>query len=199
MSDSTNTGASEQPNHTGPIAPTGPVSSTGPANPSEPASSTGPVNPSEPASATGPTTPINPTAATAPTAPTEHFGSPATAEFASAAATGTGAAPTGHQFESAAADQPAGFIPSSPPTASAPAPGPAPGPAPAPAEAKRPRPAQFGTIVWGLLLLGLCGFVAISQFGPGVDADRYLWAFVGVIAAGVALVAVGIVAAFRRS
>jgi hypothetical protein len=49
-----------------------------------------------------------------------------------------------------------------------------------------------------MLLLALCGFVALTQFGPGVDADRYLWAFIGVIAAGVALVAVGIAAAFRR-
>ncbi|SDY55228.1 hypothetical protein [Herbiconiux ginsengi] len=63
---------------------------------------------------------------------------------------------------------------------------------------KRPHPAQFGTIVWGMLLLALCGFVALAQFGPGIDADRYLWAFVGVIAAGVALVVVGIAAAFRR-
>ncbi|WP_382309979.1 hypothetical protein [Herbiconiux sp. UC225_62] len=71
--------------------------------------------------------------------------------------------------------------------------------APAPADqAARPHPAQFGTIVWGMLLLGLCGFVALAQFGPGIDADRYLWAFIAVIAAGVALVAVGIVAAFRR-
>jgi hypothetical protein len=71
-------------------------------------------------------------------------------------------------------------------------------PAPLLAPDVRPRPAQFGTIVWGLLLLALCGFVAITQFGPGVDADRYLWAFVGIIAAGVVLVAVGIAAAFRR-
>ncbi len=49
-----------------------------------------------------------------------------------------------------------------------------------------------------MLLLALCGFVALTRFGPGVDADRFLWAFVGVIAAGVALVVVGIVAAFRR-
>ncbi|MFB2596426.1 hypothetical protein ACEXQE_01395 [Herbiconiux sp. P17] len=71
-------------------------------------------------------------------------------------------------------------------------------PAPPVDTAKRPHPAQFGTIVWGMILLALCGFVALTQFGPGVDADRYLWAFIGVIAAGVALVAVGIVAAFRR-
>ncbi|MCS5734489.1 hypothetical protein [Herbiconiux daphne] len=85
---------------------------------------------------------------------------------------------------------PAGPAPTATPAPTAAVPGP-----PAPA---RPHPAQFGTIIWGILLLALCGFVALSQFGPGLDADRYLWAFVGVIAAGVALVAVGIVAAFRR-
>jgi hypothetical protein len=63
---------------------------------------------------------------------------------------------------------------------------------------RRAHPAQFGTIVWGFLLLALCAVVAITQFGPGLDADRYLWAFVGVIVAGVALVAVGIAAAVRR-
>jgi hypothetical protein len=90
--------------------------------------------------------------------------------------------------------------PTAAPTAPYTAPGstfPSPAATPDPA-ARRPRPAQFGTIVWGFLLLALCAFVGITQFGPGLDADRYLWAFIGVIAAGVALVAVGIVAAFRR-
>ncbi|MCS5717990.1 hypothetical protein N1027_07550 [Herbiconiux sp. CPCC 205763] len=90
---------------------------------------------------------------------------------------------------------PASTTSTAPPTATA---TPTAAPAPPADAAKRPRPAQFGTIVWGMLLLALCGFVALAQFGPGVDADRYLWAFIAVIAAGVALVAVGIVAAFRR-
>jgi hypothetical protein len=77
--------------------------------------------------------------------------------------------------------------PEAPPSAAAPAP-----------TGRRAHPAQFGTIVWGFLLLALCAVVAITQFGPGLDADRYLWAFVGVIVAGVALVAVGIAAAVRR-
>ncbi len=83
-------------------------------------------------------------------------------------------------------------------TPSSPTPPFPPAAATAPATGARKQSPQFGTMVWGILLLGLCGFVALAQFGPGIDADRYLWAFIGVIAAGVALVAVGIAAAFRR-
>jgi hypothetical protein len=122
------------------------------------------------ATATGPT-------ATGPTG-TRATATPATGATATGSSTGT-----------------APIFPAQPPF-----PGTTPTTAPAPLldAARRPHPAQFGTIVWGMLLLALCGFVGLTQFGPGVDADRYLWAFIGVIAVGVALVAVGIVAAFRR-
>ncbi|WP_440708791.1 hypothetical protein [Herbiconiux sp. YIM B11900] len=52
---------------------------------------------------------------------------------------------------------------------SAPSSAPASAPPPQAAPPRR-HPAQFGTIVWGMPLLALCGFVALTRFGPGVDA-----------------------------
>ena len=139
-----------------------------------------------------PTTGPTATPATGATA-TPATGATATPASGATAATATGPTATGTSTGTGTGTAP--IFPAQPPF---PGTTPTTGPAPLLDAARRPHPAQFGTIVWGMLLLALCGFVGLTQFGPGVDADRYLWAFIGVIAVGVALVAVGIVAAFRR-
>ena len=74
----------------------------------------------------------------------------------------------------------------------------APEPAP-PAASVRPRSRPlFGTIVWGVILLALAGYVLLGVLVPA-GADPTLWLLGGVILIGLLLIVVGIIAALRRA
>ncbi|TFC96000.1 MULTISPECIES: hypothetical protein [Cryobacterium] len=72
-------------------------------------------------------------------------------------------------------------------------------PAPAlPAASVRPRSRPLlGTIVWGVILLALAGYVLLGVLVP-TPADPTLWLLGGVILIGLLLIVVGIIAALRR-
>lgn len=65
------------------------------------------------------------------------------------------------------------------------------------AAAKRRRP-QFGTIVWGVLLLVFAAFMVVWTVVP-TTPDPTLWLLGAVIVTGILLVVAGIVAAARRA
>ncbi|TFC58817.1 hypothetical protein E3O62_10015 [Cryobacterium sp. TMT2-15-1] len=56
----------------------------------------------------------------------------------------------------------------------------------------------FGTIVWGVILLALAGYVLLGVLVPA-PADPTLWLLGGVIVIGLLLIVVGIIAALRRA
>lgn len=68
-----------------------------------------------------------------------------------------------------------------------------------PAASARPhsRP-LFGTIVWGVILLALAGYVLLGVLVPP-PADPTLWLLGGVILIGLLLIVIGIIAALRRA
>jgi len=68
-----------------------------------------------------------------------------------------------------------------------------PGPDDVPGTRRRP---LFGTIVWGILLLGVAAFIAVPMlFGP-LD-NPALWVLGGIVVVGVILLISGVVAAVR--
>ncbi|TFD29660.1 hypothetical protein [Cryobacterium cryoconiti] len=68
-----------------------------------------------------------------------------------------------------------------------------------PAASVRPRSRPlFGTIVWGVILLSLAGYVLLGVLVP-TPADPTLWLLGGVILIGLLLIVVGIIAALRRA
>ena len=77
---------------------------------------------------------------------------------------------------------------------------PVPVPVPAYPEASVPprRRPLFGTIIWGVLLLALAGYVLFRVLVPA-PADPTLWLLGGVIVIGLLLIIVGVIAALRRS
>ena len=56
----------------------------------------------------------------------------------------------------------------------------------------------FGTIIWGVILLALAGYVLLGVLAPA-PADLTLWLLGGVILIGLLLIVVGIIAALRRA
>ncbi|TFC69972.1 MULTISPECIES: hypothetical protein [unclassified Cryobacterium] len=56
----------------------------------------------------------------------------------------------------------------------------------------------FSTIVWGVILLALAGYVLLGVLVPA-PADPTLWLLGGVIVIGLLLIVVGIIAALRRA
>ena len=60
------------------------------------------------------------------------------------------------------------------------------------------RPARFGTILWGVLLLVFAAFMVVWTVVP-TGPDPTLWLLGAVIATGLLLVVAGIVAASRRA
>ncbi|MET1052006.1 MAG: hypothetical protein ABWX65_05135 [Mycetocola sp.] len=59
-------------------------------------------------------------------------------------------------------------------------------------------PARFGTILWGVLLLGFAAVMIANSVTP-FDVDPVTWLIGGLIAAGALLVIAGIAAAVRRT
>ncbi|MBG6238668.1 hypothetical protein IWX78_001640 [Mycetocola sp. CAN_C7] len=67
-----------------------------------------------------------------------------------------------------------------------------------PATRKSRLPARFGTIFWGVLLLGFAAFMIANSVMP-VIVDPVTWLIGGLIAVGAVLVVAGIAAAIRRT
>ena len=68
----------------------------------------------------------------------------------------------------------------------------------APASVPRRARPRFGTIFWGVVLLAFAAFMAVMTLLPQ-PADLTLWLLGGVIAIGVLLIIVGVIAASRRA
>jgi hypothetical protein len=62
----------------------------------------------------------------------------------------------------------------------------------------RRRPARFGTVLWGVLLLVFAATMTVSRL-PGVHIDPTTLALTACIAAGVLLVAAGVATTVVRS
>lgn len=63
----------------------------------------------------------------------------------------------------------------------------------------RPRRSPLlGTIIWGVILLALAGYILLGVLIPA-PADPTLWLLGGVIVIGLLLIVIGIIAALRRA
>ncbi|TFC92154.1 hypothetical protein [Cryobacterium sp. TMT3-29-2] len=72
------------------------------------------------------------------------------------------------------------------------------GPAYPEASVRPRRRPLFGTIVWGVILLTLAGYVLLGVLVP-TPADPTLWLLGGVIVVGLLLIVIGIIATLRRA
>jgi hypothetical protein len=77
-------------------------------------------------------------------------------------------------------------------------PSPAPEPVDVPATVRTRRRPLFGTIIWGVILLALAGYVLLGVLVPA-PADPTLWLLGGVVVIGLLLIIVGVIAALRRA